>query len=106
MSITPYLTGPYYFDLETRRVVGRALEMVCIALHTGDDHVKQAIANKLIALAKDGERNPKVQCDRALEEICRPADVRRPAGRGSCYNSSSGLPAETHPPLTPVHRPI
>jgi hypothetical protein len=79
MAITPYLTGPYYFDLETRRVLGLALEMVCITLGTGgnDHHVKQAIANKLIALAKAGERNPDVLCDRALEELCRPADVGR-----------------------------
>jgi hypothetical protein len=108
MAITPYLTGPYYFDLETRRVLGLALEMACIALGTGgsDDHVKHAIAIKLIALAKGGERNPDVLCDRALEDICRPADVGRPAGRGSRYNSSSKLPAETHPPLSPAHRPI
>jgi hypothetical protein len=72
MAITPYLTGPYYFDLETRRALGAALEMVCIALRTGDcdDHVKQAIANKLIALAKAGERNPDVLCELALEDIC------------------------------------
>jgi hypothetical protein len=43
MAITPYLSGPYYFDLETKRVLGRALEMVRLALRTGDcdDHVKQ-----------------------------------------------------------------
>jgi len=33
---------------------------------------KQAIAAKLIALAKAGERNPDVLCDQALEDICRP----------------------------------
>jgi hypothetical protein len=51
-----------------------ALELVCIALRTGegDDHVKQAIANKLFALAKTGERNPEVLCDQAIEDICRP----------------------------------
>ena len=56
LSVTPYLTGPYYFDLETTRI---ALEMVCFAVRAGDcdDHVKQAIANKLIALAKDGEES-------------------------------------------------
>jgi len=47
--------------------------MVCIALRTGDcdDYVKQAIAAKLIALAKAGERNPDMLCDRVLEDICR-----------------------------------
>src|SRR5215475_6527461 len=36
MPITPYLKGPYYFDLETRRALGIALEMACIALSTGE----------------------------------------------------------------------
>jgi hypothetical protein len=84
MPITPYLKGPYYFDLETRRALGAAIEMAYIALRTGDcdDHVKHAIANKLIALAKDGERNPDVLCDLALEDICRPtAPSPIPGGR-------------------------
>jgi hypothetical protein len=39
--------------------------MSCVALQTGDcaDDVKQAIANKIIALAKAGERNPDVLCE-------------------------------------------
>src|SRR5262245_32667583 len=74
MPITPHLKGPYYFDLETRRALGIALEMACIALSTGDDedHVRRTIADKLIALARTGERNPDVLCDKALEAICRP----------------------------------
>jgi len=74
MPITPYLKGPYYFDLETRRALGIALEMACIALSTGDDdhHVRRTIADKLIALARTGERNPDVLCDKVLEAICRP----------------------------------
>src|SRR5262245_3399009 len=72
MTITPYLRGPYYFDLETRRALGLALELACISLCTdhSDEHVKQAIADKLIALAKTGERNPNVLCVKALEAIC------------------------------------
>ena len=80
MAITPYLNGACYFDLETRRALGTALEM-CIAMGTGDcdDHIKQTIANKLIALAKTGERNPDVLCDQALEDICRPQhDLKKP----------------------------
>jgi hypothetical protein len=44
-AITPFLNGER-FDPETSRVLGVALEMVCIALRTGDcaDDVKQAIA--------------------------------------------------------------
>jgi hypothetical protein len=59
MPITPFLHGEK-FDSETTRVMGVALEMACLALRTGDcaDDVKQAIANKIIALAKAGERSP------------------------------------------------
>ena len=53
--------------------LGIALEMA-IALSTGDDddHVRRTIADELIALARTGERNPNVLCDKALEAICRP----------------------------------
>jgi hypothetical protein len=53
-------------------VLGVALELVCIALRVGDcaDDVKQAIADKIIALAKKtGERNPDVLCEQALKYI-------------------------------------
>ena len=44
--------------------------MVCIALRTGDcDDFKQAIATKLIALAKAGERNPDILREEVLKEI-------------------------------------
>ena len=58
MPITPFLNGER-FDLEDKRVLGVAFEMVCIALRIGDsdDGVKQAITNKIIDLAKAGERN-------------------------------------------------
>jgi hypothetical protein len=70
MPITPFLNGTR-FDSETTRVMGVALEMVCIALRVGlcDDDVKQAIATKIIDLAKTGERNPDVLCERVLKEI-------------------------------------
>jgi hypothetical protein len=63
MPITPFRNGER-FDPETTRVLGVALEMVCIA-RTGDcdDDIKQAIATKLIALAKAGERNPDILCE-------------------------------------------
>jgi len=81
MAITPYLSGPYYFDLETKRVLGLALELACISLCTGDwdDKLKHAIADKLIALAKTGERNPNVLCVKALEAICRPPEHDKPS---------------------------
>ena len=73
MPITPFLNGER-FDLETTRALGAALEIVCLALRTGDcdDHVKQAIATKLIALAKAGERNPDRLCEEAVKDIRTP----------------------------------
>jgi hypothetical protein len=75
MSFTPYLNGER-FEPETKRVLGVAFEQVCIALRIGnsDDDIKQAIANKVIELAKAGERNPDILCERALEDIRRPQD--------------------------------
>ena len=51
--------------------MGVALEMTCIALRVGlcDDDFKQAIARKIIDLAKAGERNPDV--------LVRAKDIRR-----------------------------
>ncbi len=75
MPITPFLNGER-FDPESARVLSVALEMVCIALRTGDcdDDIKQAIATKLIALAKAGERNPDVLCEEALKDIRQPQE--------------------------------
>jgi hypothetical protein len=73
MPITPFLNEEK-FDPETTRVLGVALEMACVALRTGDcaDDVKQAIANKIIALAKAGETNPDVLCEQVLIDIRTP----------------------------------
>ena len=56
------------------RILGVAFEQVCIGLRIGDcdDDVKQAIANKIIELAKTGERNPDLLCERALKDIRQP----------------------------------
>ena len=70
MPITPFLDGER-FDFEGERILRLALEIVCLALRTGDcdDHVKQAIATKLIALAKAGERNPDLLCEQVLKDV-------------------------------------
>jgi hypothetical protein len=62
------------FDLEDKRVLGVAFEMVCIALRIedSDDGVKQAIATKIIELVKSGERNPDTLCEQALKDIRSP----------------------------------
>ena len=76
MPIRSLLNGEK-FDSETTRVLGVALELVCVALQVGDcaDDVKQAIANKIISLAKTGERNPDVLCEQVLKDIRRQPDI-------------------------------
>jgi len=78
MPIRPFLNGKR-FDQETLRILGVAFEQVCVGLQTGDcdDHVKQAIANKVIELAKTGERNPDLLCERALKDIRQPVGAAR-----------------------------
>jgi hypothetical protein len=73
MPITPYLNGER-FEPETKRVLSAAFTVVCTTLRIegSDDDVKQLIANKIIAFAKAGERNPDILCERVLEDIRRP----------------------------------
>jgi hypothetical protein len=94
MPITPFLNGQK-FDAETRRVLGVAFELVCVALRTGDcdDDVKQCIASQIIELASDGERNPDVLCERALKLI-----------RGECIVAEGAAPPMAKVPINdPKH---
>jgi hypothetical protein len=96
MPITPFLNGER-FDLESMRVLGVAFEMVCIALRTGDcdDGVKQAIATKLMALAKAGERNPDILCEEALKDIRRPQQWAASEAAKSSVLRDSDLPPDS-----------
>jgi hypothetical protein len=74
MPITIFLNG-HKFDPETKRVMGVAFEMTRAALRLADreDLVVEIIASKIIELAKAGERNPDLLCERALLH-----DLRQP----------------------------
>ncbi len=76
MPIRSFLNGEK-FESETTRVLGVAFELVCVALRVGDcaDDVKQAIANKIIFLAKTGERNPDVLCEQVVKDIRRQPEI-------------------------------
>jgi len=89
MPIRPFLNGGQ-FDQETLRVLGVAFEQVCIALETGDcdDDVKQAIANKVIELAKTGERNPDLLCEARFKRHAPTASVIR-NGSKDCLQSTN-----------------
>jgi hypothetical protein len=73
MPITIYLDG-YKPDPETKRVMGVAFEMTRAALRLVDreDPAVAIIAKKIIELAKAGERNPDLLCERALSELRAP----------------------------------
>ena len=70
MPITPFLEGEN-FDPETRRIMGVAFEAARSSLRLSDvsDRVAEIVAKKIIELAKAGERNPDVICERALAEL-------------------------------------
>ena len=71
MPITPYLDG-HRFDPETTRLMGIAFEMAVVVLEHTDDIVnptRDAVAKKIIELAKAGERDPERLCDAALKAL-------------------------------------
>jgi hypothetical protein len=72
MPITSYLDGQQ-FEPETKRVMGVAFEMAKAALRLEDrgDAVVTDLAHKIIELAKGGELNPDLLCERALAGIAK-----------------------------------
>jgi hypothetical protein len=70
MPITPFLDG-HKFDPETKHVLGVVFEMVRAALRLNDrnDLAVEIIAKRIIDLAKEGERNPDLLCERALRDL-------------------------------------
>jgi hypothetical protein len=67
MPIAPFLDG-HHFDTETIRVMGLAFEMARAALRLDNrnDPLNKIVAEKIIELAQDGERDPNRLCDRTL----------------------------------------
>jgi hypothetical protein len=79
MPIRAYLDG-HQFDGETIRLMGIAFEMALWSLDPMpglDAPLRAALADKVIALAQAGERDPERLCEAALKAV-RPPD--RPAG--------------------------
>ncbi len=69
MPIRPYLDG-HRFDPEAVRVMGIGFEMTLVALRLAHRDVlaHEAIAERIIALAKAGERDPERLCDGVAEQ--------------------------------------
>ena len=71
MPIRAYLEG-HRFDAETTRLMGIAFEMALVALQHTEGIVnptRDAVAKKIIELAKAGERDPNRLCDAALQAL-------------------------------------
>jgi hypothetical protein len=73
MPIRPHLDGQK-FDAETIRVMGIAFEMALVAFRLADrgDLANQVLANKIMELAKAGERDPERLCDGVLMDFRQP----------------------------------
>ena len=71
MPITQFLDG-HHFDIETKRVMGLAFEMARTALRLDDGRdnpLNRTVAEKIIELAQDGERDPNALTERTLSFI-------------------------------------
>ena len=81
MSLTTYLHD-FDADLETKRVLGVALERTRVSLGLVDKFADGIIARRIVELARAGERHPDVLCEGVLKTLTR-AFVRRLTGSGS-----------------------
>ena len=68
MPITPYLDD-LDADLETKRVLGDALERTRVSLGLADKFADGIIARRIVELAKAGERNPDLLSEGAIEKL-------------------------------------
>ena len=70
MPIRPYLDG-HPFDPETVRLLGLAFELTRAALkiEDGNEQAKEVLAEKLIELAQQGERDHEQLCERVLKWV-------------------------------------
>ena len=95
MPIRHYLQG-HRFDAETARLLGVAFEMALVALQHADGVIaptRDAVAQKIIELAKAGERDPERLCDVALKATQPMAPV--------IISDPSPLPPHASPPVLP-----
>jgi hypothetical protein len=95
MPIRHYMQG-HRFDADTARLLGVAFEMALVAIQHADGLVaptRDAVAQKIIELAKAGERDPERLCDEALKATQPMAPV--------IISDPSPLPPHASPPVLP-----
>ena len=84
MPIRSHLNGQR-FDPETMRLMGLAYEMTLISLRLVDrgDIANNVVAQKIIELAKSGERDPERLCEAVVQQWgrCRRTKLPSPTRR-------------------------
>ena len=72
MPIPPFLDG-FKFDPEAKRIMGTAFEMTRVALKYANrpDVAHEAVANRIIELAKNGMLDPDRLCERVMDDLRR-----------------------------------
>lgn len=93
MPIRAYLDG-HKFDGETIRLMGIAFEMALASLRPTpdfDDPLRKALAQRIIAVAQTGERDPERLCEAALKGVNQP--TRSAAGMATPGQAPGGGPS-------------
>ena len=86
MPIRSHLNGQR-FHPETMRLMGLAYELTLISLRLVDRADNNVVAQKLIELAKSGERDPERLCE-AVVNTAAPPTTSSPSPNTSAANSS------------------
>jgi hypothetical protein len=68
MAVATYLDD-FDADLETKLVLGIALERTRVSLGLVDKFADGLIARRIVELAEAGERNPDLLCEGALKKL-------------------------------------
>ena len=68
-TIVPFLDDQSVFEPEATRAMSAAFDEVCRILKLDNDaRAREAVAGRIIELARRGERDPKRLCERVLGE--------------------------------------
>lgn len=79
MAISPFLNDDGAFDSDALQAMSIALEEVCRTLKADDDRrTREAVAVRIIELARRGERDPGRLRDRVLQEIGAASSMEEP----------------------------
>lgn len=67
-TILPFLKNSCVFDPKDVKAMSMALDDVCKSLSLGDGPQREAVAERIVELARQGIRSPTILRDRVLHE--------------------------------------